>query len=94
LQAALDALNQAINLHKSSTTDHEDMRTVISNLQIAVNNEAQTQGILDRIDDLEKCCSELEEHQGLTLLEINSNVINITDKHHTSISTGGFIPSN
>ena len=38
LQTALDAVNQAINAHKSSSSDHNDIRTAITNLQQAVSN--------------------------------------------------------
>jgi len=38
LQAALTALNQAIEQHKVSTSDHNDIRTAINNLQTAVGN--------------------------------------------------------
>jgi hypothetical protein len=38
LQTALTYLEQLINQHKSSTTDHEDIRTAIVNLKTAVDN--------------------------------------------------------
>jgi hypothetical protein len=38
LQAALDAANQALTAHKSSSTDHGDIRTAVNNLQQAVSN--------------------------------------------------------
>jgi hypothetical protein len=38
LQAALDAVNNAINTHKSSPTDHNDIRQAIALLEQAVNS--------------------------------------------------------
>jgi hypothetical protein len=38
LQTALDTLNQAITIHKSSSSDHNDIRMAITDLQQAVNN--------------------------------------------------------
>jgi len=72
LQAALDAVNQAINIHKSSITDHDDLRTAINNLQATVNSlnipslaPYRTAADQDLIDNtIKKSIEDLENSSG------------------------------